>query len=190
MKIKVKSKIKISSLFSGKISLFIFLAGILFLAANCTANQSASVGLPRDILGISLNQDKESAAARLNEIAVFERDDRRQQEVWKLKDNPRFSHLLVGFDSEKKLRYVTAVAKEKGGTKMRYDEVGDTKTAKQEMPDPNRRYIWLIEGKAGETARTVIAQGNNPEFLSTYSITKTPGGNAADEKDEEEKEEK
>ncbi|HKQ52472.1 MAG TPA: hypothetical protein VJT74_08895 [Pyrinomonadaceae bacterium] len=77
--------------------------------------------------------------------------------------DPFFSHVIVGFDEKERVRYVTAVAREGGTSRMRYSDVASLKTARQEgdVSINNYRYVW-------ELAR----RGREPQYLSTYTIKK------------------
>ena len=43
-------------------------------------------------------------------IGTLEKEDRKRQEVWAVKDS-RISHLLVGYEADNRVRYVTALAR-------------------------------------------------------------------------------
>lgn len=126
----------------------------------------------RDILGVSLRMSKENAQKHLKEIGTFERDERKQQEIWKVRDE-RFSHLIVGFDKVGKMRFLTAVAREdKEAKRVRYDEIGDLKKARQagDVAIKNFNYEWTLPASKDEPAKMIIARGRDPEFLTTYSL--------------------
>ena len=128
--------------------------------------------LKRDILGLRLNMTKADAEARLKEIGTFERDERKGQQIWALRDE-RFSHVIVAADNEGRIRFVTAVAREgEKAKRMRYSEVGDLKKARQ-AGDPgikNFNYEWSIAEGKDAPAMLVIARGRHQEFLETYTI--------------------
>ena len=57
---------------------------------------SVAAARPRpEIMGISLDMKRDDAVARLKSIGSLERETRKRQEVWAVKD-VRISHLLVG----------------------------------------------------------------------------------------------
>ena len=58
-----------------------------------------------EIMGISLDMKRDDARARLQSLGTLEKEDRKRQEVWAIKD-PRVSHLLVGYDGEYRVRYI------------------------------------------------------------------------------------
>lgn len=130
--------------------------------------------LPKDILGINIGMNKEDAEQRLREIGKFERADRKRQQVWSLRNNPHFVYLSIGYDENDQVRYVTAIAKPKGGQPMRYSDVGDISTAKKEIVEPNYRYIWQVPANENALSYHVIVQGTQPEVLSLYTLSKLP----------------
>ena len=66
---------------------------------------------------------REEAHARLQKMGKLEKEERRQQEVWRLDGDPSYTHLMVAYDKEHaSVRYVTAVANEQG-RRVSYAEV-------------------------------------------------------------------
>src|SRR5689334_4021821 len=122
-----------------------------------------------EIMGVALEMSREAAQARLKAIGQLEKEDRRQ-EVWAIKD-PRISHLLVGYDADYRVRYVTALART-DGPRMRYQEVADLKSAQRLNNQGNYRFTWEIPERRGQFAFVVIALGRDPNFLDSYSIKK------------------
>ena len=126
----------------------------------------------RDVLGVHLEMTREEAARRLGEIGTFDREERKQQEVWQVRD-PSFSHVMIGMSKEGKLRYVTAIARQDAEAKrVPYSTVGDLSQARQ-AGDPaisNYRFEWTLPAANDQPAALVVARGRDPEFLSTYSL--------------------
>ena len=132
---------------------------------------SVATATPRDqIMGIALGMSKADARARLQTLGTLERETRKRQEVWAVKD-PRVSHLLVGYDPDMRVRYVTAIARS-GGPRIRYDEVAALKSAERESNQGNYRLTWEVEARAGHEAYLLIAHGHDPKYLDSYSIKK------------------
>jgi hypothetical protein len=133
---------------------------------------SAERELTRDILGIRLAMPKDVVQKRLQEIGKFVRDERKRQQIWEVRDSS-FSHVIVGFDANDRLRYVTAVAREDAEAKrIKYADIGDTEAARQagDVAIKNFNYEWTLSASKENTAGLVIARGRDPEFLSTYSL--------------------
>lgn len=146
---------------------------LLLLLTMPQCARKAPAELPRDILGIYVGMKKEDAKRRLEEIAKFERDEPKRQEVWKMKDSSRFSYIAVGYDEEDQIRYVTAfVDKAVVKERIRFSDVGDLTKAKKEVVEPHRRYIWEVPARDGKPAYIVNIYGNEPEFVLHYSLSR------------------
>ena len=129
---------------------------------------SAAPARPRpEIMGISLEMSRDDARARLKSLGSLEKEDRKRQEVWAVKD-VRISHLLVGYDAENRVRYVTAIARP-DGPRIRYQEVADLKSAQRSITPGNHKFTWEIEGRRGFI---LIARGHDAQYLDTYSVKK------------------
>ena len=145
-------------------TLFLLLLGVGVLA-------SAAPGKPQpEIMGIVLGMSRDSAQARLKSIGSLEKEDRKRQEVWAIKD-PRISHLLVGYDADYHVRYVTAIARP-GGLRVRYQEVADVKTAQQVHTQGNYKFTWEVAARRGKFAYVIMARGRDPNYLDSYSVKK------------------
>src|ERR1044072_6430563 len=129
---------------------------------------SVAAARPRpEIMGISLDMERDAAVARLKSIGNLEKETRKRQEIWAVKD-VRISHLLVGYDAENRVRYVTAVART-DGPRIRYQEIADLKSAQRSIAPGNHKFTWEIEGRRGFI---LIARGHDAQYLDTYSIKK------------------
>jgi len=132
---------------------------------------SAVIARPRpEILGVSLDMTRDDAHARLKSIGIMEREDRKRQEVWAVKDS-RISHLLVGYDADYRVRYVTALART-DGPRIRYQEVADLKSAQHTNANSNYKFTWEVEGRRGRPSFLIIARGHDAQFLDSYSVKK------------------
>jgi hypothetical protein len=142
----------------------------LVLVALAAFAGAAQARMKPEIMGIALEMSRDAAQARLKFLGRLEKEDRRRQEVWAIKD-PRISHLLVGYDADYRVRYVTAIART-GGPRMRYQEVADLKGAQRSNNQGNYRFTWEIPERRGRFAFVVIAHGRDPNYLDSYSIKK------------------
>ena len=132
---------------------------------------SAAPAQPRpEIMGISLDMKRDDAVARLKSIGSLEKEARKRQQVWAVKD-VRISHLLVGYDPEGRVRYVTAIART-DGPRIRYEDVADLKSAQRSDTPGNHKFTWEIEGHRGQSAFILIARGHDAQYLDSYSIKK------------------
>ncbi len=119
-------------------------------------------------MGVALGMSRDDAVARLKSLGSLEKEDRKRQQVWAIKD-PRISHLLVGFDPDFRVRYVTALARV-GGPRIRYREIADLKSAQQAQNQGNYKFTWEIEARRGQAAYLIIAHGRDPQYLESYSV--------------------
>jgi len=143
----------------------------LWLVLSISVLASAAPAKPRaEILGVSLDMSRDDARTRLKSIGSLEREGRKREEVWALKD-PRISHLLVGYDADYRVRYVTAIART-DGPRIRYQEVGNLKTAERTENQANHKLTWEIERRRGQDAFIIIARGHDARYLDSYSVKK------------------
>ena len=132
---------------------------------------SAAPAKPRpEIMGGSLDMSRDAARARLESIGSLEREERKRQEVWAIKD-PRISHLLIGYDADYRVRYVTAIART-DGPRIRYQEVAALKSAQRTVMQGNHKFTWEVEARRGHAAFILIARGHDPQYLDSYSVKK------------------
>lgn len=147
---------------------------LLFTTLQCTSTvKTSGREAPRELLGLSIGMDREAALRRLKEIAVLESEQRKAGELWRLKNDARFSSLAIGFDRENKVRYITGlVDKEKARERIRFSDIGDLNTARKEIVAPHYRYIWEIPARDNIPDFYVNVYGDNPEFVTIYSLAK------------------
>jgi hypothetical protein len=138
---------------------------IAFGCSNSSKTQSAS-----DILGIRIGMSKEDTINRLNEIGKLDHEERKQQEIWTLNNDPHYSHLILAFDKEKQdVRYITAKAREKG-SRVRYSDVIDIKKAQQRSSANNYKYIEEVPATESTPSYTRIASGTDSNYLTYFSL--------------------
>lgn len=132
------------------------------LLASC-ATSTASRPAPDDILGVRLNMPRAEVRTALAERGKFEREERKRQEVWTVAD-PRFESLIIGYDEDWTVRFVTGVARREGEP-LRYDEVIDVARAEHKSTGQTHTYTWPV----GKPDYYVIAIGG-PERLDYLSL--------------------
>jgi hypothetical protein len=164
-----------------KSSAWIGLVSVIFGFSNGALAQVPE----RQILGIQLGMTEEKVHVRLKELGTLVRKEEKRQEAWQIRD-PSFSHLIVGFNKDAKLRYVTAVAREdKDAKRIPYDRIGDLKKARQ-AGDPkvkNFNYQWDLPAASDNPHMLVIAIGRDPKWLATYTLKSLEGKFPAEEDD-------
>lgn len=137
-----------------------------------------------DILGIRINMSEENAHKRLREIGKLEKEERKQQEVWTLNDDPRYSHLIVAFTKEDQtVRYVTAKARE-AGSRVRYADVLDLEKARQIGSANNYKYVQEFPADGRNSGYSIIASGRDPEYLTYLSLKNLDAAEEEEEEDE------
>lgn len=143
----------------------------LCLLITMCISVAAAAPKPRpEIMGIALGMSRDDARARLKVMGSLEKEARKRQEVWTIKDS-RVSHLLIGYDTSFRVRYVTAVARA-GAPRIRYEEVADVKDAQRLENQGNFKFTWEVPGRSKQAAYVMIAHGRDPQYLDSYSIKK------------------
>jgi hypothetical protein len=142
---------------------------LLLLATAC----STVVESKPEILGIRLGMSREEAHARLQTIARLEKEERRQQEVWRLTGDPSYTHLMVAYNKGyTSVRYVTAVANEQG-RRIPYAEVINLDGARMESTQASRTYTQETPARDGQPGFVTKAIGDDPTYLKYYSVERT-----------------
>lgn len=125
-----------------------------------------------EILGVRLGMSRDEARARLQGIGQLEKEERRQQEVWRLNGDASYSHLIVAYDKGyTAVRFVTAVASEQG-RRVRYADVIDAARARADVTPATRTYTQQVPARDGRPAFVAKAIGSDPESLKYYSVEK------------------
>ena len=141
-------------------------AFFILLLAGCATTQPATQQIP-DILGVRLDMPRDAVRSTLSTVGTFEREERKRQEVWSVRD-PRFTSLILGYDPEWNVRYVTAVATPNGAP-VTYTDVLEVSAAEHRSAGGSHTYTW----KTGSPPYYVIAIGG-PERVSYLSLKKDP----------------
>lgn len=118
------------------------------------------------------------ARAQLAKIGQLQKEDE-GQEVWRLLGDKNYAHLIVGFDKEKRVRYVTALA-ESTGTPVKYTDLGDLSKATRSGQPGNLTYTWKGRDEKDKFEYLAIAKGKDANQLSSFSV-KRPGARGEEE---------
>ena len=141
--------------------------------AACSSSfliKSSAKSLPDNVLNLRIGMSREDVHRQLKKMGTLDREERGRQEVWTLSREPRFASVLVGFDTDFKVRYVTAIARE-GGIPMRYSELAPTKDAQVEnVSGAYTRYTWELKPVKKHAGYFLIAEGRDPQYLKSFSI--------------------
>ena len=158
---------------------------VLLLACALAGSAAAGPKPARQIMGLRLSMKTAEAHARLKNIGTFVRPVEVAQEVWKVRD-PSYANILVGFNKDGELRYITAVARtDKAAKPVPYASIGDLTKAKQ-AGNPKIKlynYQWQLPADKGQPETLVLAIGRDPTNLSTYSLKRLGEGAAAEDDD-------
>ena len=157
----------------------------LLVALSLSGGRASEHAPERQILGFRLRMTEKEVHERLKSIGTFVRKEEKRQEAWEIRDE-RFSHVIVGFNNEDKLRYVTVVTRtDKNAKRIAYDTIGDLNKARQ-AGDPkinNFNYQWELPADRGGPHMLVIAIGRDAKFLSTYTLKNLEDISTSEEKD-------
>jgi len=157
----------------GKTPGLIIVVVLLLTMTQCASKTVPAPNLPKDILGISVGMNKADAQKRLEEIAQFESEDRKTGQLWRLKNDPRFKHIAVAYDKDGKIRFVTVlVEKTTAKERMRFSDVGDLASAEKQTVGPHSNYFWDVPAAEDTPAYRILMYGDEPEFLTIYSLSK------------------
>lgn len=147
-----------------------FLLSLVLFDVQITAAETK-----HEILGIRIGMSRNDTRRRLEKLGKLEREERKQQEIWNLTDDPNYSYIIIGFNKENtEVRYITAKARE-NGKRVRYSDVLDLKKAKQTGATNNYRYVLEIPGRGKTAGYIITARGQNPDYLTYFSIKKLEG---------------
>ena len=141
------------------------------------------------IMGVSINDAQNDVRTALAKVAEFQREEEGQQ-IWAVKGDPRIQSLIVGYDADHRVRYVTAIAKP--GLTLLCTPLGDIDTARRSGKPGNFLFTRaLSEGDASNETKkeagggiSVIAQGTDSTHLFSCSLKKL-GARSAGEGEEE-----
>ncbi|HEX8291281.1 MAG TPA: hypothetical protein VF570_05985 [Pyrinomonadaceae bacterium] len=157
---------------------------LLLLGAACAGKAE-----PRpEILGVRLGMSREEAHARLQKMGKLEKQERKQQEVWRLEGDPSYSHLIVAYNREyTAVRYVTAVAGEQG-RRVAYADVIDPAAARMESTQASRNYTLETPARDRRPGFITRAIGTDPAYLKYYSVERVEADGPAGKSEAEDEE--
>jgi hypothetical protein len=133
------------------------------------------------ILGLRLGMSYTAAHTRLNEIGQFKSEDEGQQ-VWTLRHDKHYQYLIVGFDGDRMVRYVTVIARP-DGQPVNYADVGNLAEATRSGGVGNLRYTWKANDKKGGFEYLAIAKGKDHRHLNRYAVKRLGVGSEEDERE-------
>lgn len=150
---------------------------LTLLATLATARTPAP-----EILGIRLGMKYANAHTRLTKLAHFKSEDE-GQEVWTLNNDKHYQYAIVGFDRDRKVRYVTVLARP-DGQPVNYEQIGDITTAARAGQTGNLRYTWTLSDDKSHFKYIAIVAGKDEHRLDRFSI-KLLGAKSEEDEEEE-----
>lgn len=140
--------------------------GHLALAALCGSMMAQAVAPVLKLKGISIGERRDRVAVSLQKSAAMEREEEGEQ-VWKTKNDTEVSYVLVGYDRDRHVRYVTLLAK--AGAVPKCDAVGEIASAARTGSPGN--YTYTRKLRSGNGSQVIaIAKGADTKHLSSCSI--------------------
>jgi hypothetical protein len=155
-------------------------AFLAFLVLSLTTLAVGQQPAPQ-ILGLRLGMSYDRAHARLNEIGQFRTEDEGQQ-VWQLSCDKHYQYLIIGFDRDRTVRYISVLARP-DGQPVNYADVGNLADAARSGGEGNLRYTWKANDKKGRFEYVAIAKGKDDHYLDRYAIKRLGATNENDERD-------
>jgi hypothetical protein len=130
---------------------------------------------PREFFGLRLGMSEETVRSRLRRIAKQQKEEREEeeggeQEVWIFKRDAKYNYLLVKFNKEHRLNWMTVVAHPK---LVSYADIASVELATKATDGINYSYKWKVEASKQQPGYLIIARGSSDEFLTSYSVYPT-----------------
>jgi hypothetical protein len=153
-----------------------FLLALSFvLLYSCATGGNRS---PLDLGGVRLDMPHATVRSLLARTAQFVRASAKKEEVWSLRNDPRFESLLIGYDAHDRVRYVTAIVKPRT---LRYADAIDVKRALHASAGAGHRYTTTVRPHLFGEHITVIVIGSDPEFVQYLSLKEAEGSEGEDD---------
>ena len=144
---------------------------------------AAHEAAPLELMGVHIGQTEEQARHALTGHASFDKEVENQQ-IWRVLQDPSMQYIFIGFDHERRVRYVTTVAAS-SGPPMACAPLGDPATAVKKGDAPFVEF--RREVKQEDETLAIIAKGPSAEHLSRCSIKKVGGGEEEEEEEQRER---
>jgi len=135
----------------------------------CVAVPAWAKHAPAEVLGLHPGMTDAEVQHRLEKIGEVVRGKDRAKQTWKLRD-PRYGYLILRYDENWKMHWVTAFARE-GGRRVRYRDLGDLSTA---TLSGQYFYTWSVPARSGSESWSLVARGGDPKYLDSVSMLAGP----------------
>ena len=124
---------------------------------------------PADLLGLVPGMTDTEVQRQLEKIGEVVRGKDRLKQTWKLND-PRYGYLVLRYDQDWRMHWVTAFARE-GGKRIRYRDLGDLSLATH---TGQHFYTWTVPASSAAGSWTMVARGGDSRYLDSVSIEGSP----------------
>ncbi|HVE69784.1 MAG TPA: hypothetical protein VNI54_00340 [Thermoanaerobaculia bacterium] len=128
-----------------------FIIIVLILGAACASTRPI-VPL-RDLLGVTVDMSRDEVQTALSAVGEKQRDERKRQEVWTLRDDASYEGAIVGYTPEWKVRFITLVARA-DGKPVQFADVLDVAQATHKSAGSTHTYRWHPAGASYDIVAT------------------------------------
>ena len=139
---------------------------VLILGAACASTGPVVVPL-RDLKGVTVNMPRDEVRTKLSAVGSLQREERKRQEVWTLRDDPSYEGAIVGYDTNWNVRFITLVARA-DGKPVQFADVLDLGKAEHKSAGTSHTYRWHPEGANYD----IVATGT--DRVTYLTITNEP----------------
>lgn len=137
----------------------------LLVSVSCV---TTGLRAPDEIAGVNLEMTAAAARAALANAGQLTRTETSlNQEIWTLRADPSFTGVIVGFDANNRVRFITGIARPE---MLRYTSVVDPIRATRVTTGNVHRYTWLLKARRFGEKYKVIAIGSDREFVHYLSL--------------------
>lgn len=128
--------------------------------------------------GISLGDRQQHVVSMLRKTAQMQREEEGQQ-VWKLNNDSSVAFLLIGYDKDRLVRYITELAHQGGSLPCKPLTDSPHKTGTE------GNYVFTRDYKSQDSDMLAIAHGSDASHLSSCSIKRVGAGSEEEEEERE-----
>lgn len=149
-----------------KVSNLMVITLCLTLAACASTPAAPKLEDRHDILGVRLEMPRESVRETLGRVGKLEREERKRQEVWSVNDE-RFDGVIVGYDENWNVRFVTGVVRP-GAAPVAFAQVVDKSVAEHRGAGESHTYTWRRDNPPHFLI--AIGTGDRVQYISLKKV--------------------
>lgn len=136
------------------------------LAACASTGGAPKLEERHDILGVRLDMPRDTVRETLGRVGKLQREERKRQEVWSVTDD-RFDGVIVGYDDNWNVRFVTGVVRP-GAAPIAFGQVVDTTAAEHRGAGESHTYTWRRENPPHYLI--AIGTGDAVQYISLKKV--------------------